>query len=301
MNCRTFRKFAGAFADGELDTRANAEVLEHLNMCPQCAQRVAEVQQLKATLGGVFQKERVPAGLADRVRTALLVEAGAAQPRKPVPLRHRLFVPLSMAAAVLAAVAVWQFWGAGEPPPGSATVIQARFAAETREQHRRCSQLGLKHHDESLGRDPDGIAAKLTERLRLAVMAPDLEAYGYQLVGADACGILSRTGGHALYRNAEGQWLSVFSVGVADCAGASLGPSPGCGRKEPFRERQDGLSVVAWSEACAAYVLCGQAGLVDLTNIMAGVRRPAGEEGTEPIPQDAVERRRLLGTIDLTG
>lgn len=301
MNCRTFRKFAGAFADGELDTRTNAEALEHLNMCPQCAQRVAEVQQLKSTLGGIFQKEGVPAGLADRVRGALLAEAGEARPKKPVPLRHRLLVPLSMAAAVLAAVAVWQFWGVEEPPPGSATVIQARFAAETREQHRRCSQLGLRHHDESLGADLDGIAAKLSKRLRLAVIAPDLEAYGYQLVGADACGILGRTGGHALYRNAEGQWLSVFSVGVADCAGASLGPSPGCGQKEPLRERQDGLSVIAWSEACAAYVLCGQASLADLAKIMAGVRRPSGEEGTEPIPQDDADDRRLLGTIDLTG
>ena len=50
MDCLGFRKYVGAFADGELDVDRNLDVLEHLNMCPKCAAQVQEIHNLKSVL-----------------------------------------------------------------------------------------------------------------------------------------------------------------------------------------------------------------------------------------------------------
>jgi anti-sigma factor RsiW len=267
MNCRAFRKYVGAFADGELDTQANAAALEHLNMCPPCTGRVTEVQQLKVVLGGIFAAESAPPGLAVRIRNAIRAEA-AAEPKKPTVL-HRLFVPLTMAAALAAAVGIWHFWRAEEPPSGN--LIQARFAADTREQHRRCTQAGPDYHDATLGRSLQDIAANLTQRLKLAAIAPDLEAYGFRLVGADACGVGNRPGGHVLYQDAQGCYLSVFSLAASDCGGRHFGAPPSCRKRGSMELQDEGLSVVAWSEGVAAYVLCSKLDIDELNRIRSGI------------------------------
>ena len=58
MNCQSFRKYIGAFADGELEVSQNLEALEHLNMCPSCAARVTNINELKEAINRAYQTER---------------------------------------------------------------------------------------------------------------------------------------------------------------------------------------------------------------------------------------------------
>ena len=80
MNCTSFRKYVGAFADGELDTKLNLDALEHLNMCPDCARRVSHVQELKAALKRVLPVEGAPADLIELLRILPPVRGGEDAP-----------------------------------------------------------------------------------------------------------------------------------------------------------------------------------------------------------------------------
>ena len=127
MNCREFRKYVGAFADGELDTQTSASVLEHLNMCPHCAQQVDEVQRMKDAVGRVLGVEDASPELAQRIRAAIQSPEAALQPpsRKLV---YRLITVAGMAAAVALAVLVWPSQGPQPVEPA----VQATFVV------RRC-------------------------------------------------------------------------------------------------------------------------------------------------------------------
>ena len=116
MNCTQFRKYAGAFADGELDIPLNLEALEHLNMCPACTQRVDEITALRSALERTHSNHLVPKEARDRIRNALDAEIREAKPEEFDPAlaanRHvgrlrrtsRWLVPLSMAAVLVGAV-----------------------------------------------------------------------------------------------------------------------------------------------------------------------------------------------------
>ncbi len=276
MNCQSFRKYVGAFADGELDTPLNVESLEHLNMCPACAQKVERVHQLKTSLRRTMETEVAPAELADKIKNAIRCEALTPAPghHHRGPLIYRLLVPAGIAAALLVTAMIWQWQQAPGTTPvtGITSAIRTRFPAEVRNQHTQCAHHGYKHHDASLGRDLLGIASKLTNRLKLTVLAPDLSASGFSLVGADQCGVMDRNGAHVLYTNQSGQILSVFSVAVADCRSMIFGEQTKLENIDYSVDQQDKLAVVSWSEGCAAYVFCADIAADSLLELAQNTR-----------------------------
>lgn len=270
MNCQQARKYMGAFADGELDVHHNLEVLEHVNMCAPCAQRAEDVAQLRASLRRLWERESAPPELHARVRAAIANEtpfdtATDAESLRPIPAtaptRKGLtgwLVPLTLAASVMAAVAVWQFWPESRMHRGTATLVFARAAEDVRVQHRQCvTRHGMNHHDESLSRDLPVIAKRLGERLGLNVLAPELAAYGYRLVGADRCGIQGRSGAHILYRSmTDGQMLSVFTVvRMAEMVPDGL---TRLGGRDFYLDTDVDPNVVAWHEAIETHVVCAR-------------------------------------------
>ena len=204
--------------------------------------------------------EVAPAELAKKIKNAIRGEAPTpvSEQTQRARLIYRLLVPAGIAAAVLLTAMIWQWQQAPDitPTSGSITVIKAQFPSEVRNQHTQCSHHAYKHHEERLGRDLSGIAAKLTERLKLSVLAPDLTRHRFSLVGAGQCGVVDRNGAHVLYRNQAGRLLSVFSVAVADCRSMIFGEQTKRANVEYSVDQQGDLAVVAWSEGCAAYVFC---------------------------------------------
>jgi len=287
MNCKQFCKYAGAFADGELDVPFNAEALEHLRMCPRCAGRVAEVTNLKAALKRTLVHESAPPHLRQRVMAALDDEVGV-RGRKPAgpairAWRSRLVVVTGVAASLVLASLAWWLLDRREQPTDSLTIVSGRVVADVREQHRLCvSRRGLSHHDPRLPRDLTEIASRLSAELGLAVKSPNLSRYGFELVGADQCGIRGQRGAHVLYRRPSPPvvMLSVFTLPRL----ADLQPGEGDRTAEEAKyyvTRGDSPRLVAWHEGAQTYTVCADLPEADLLAIAGGIR---GQRVTESLP-----------------
>ncbi|MEI6084796.1 MAG: zf-HC2 domain-containing protein [Verrucomicrobiota bacterium] len=72
-NCRDIEKDLSALIDGELPGERQAEVIEHVDHCPQCSRRVAELQKIVAGITALPAAQPPPQFLAD-VRRKLRVD-----------------------------------------------------------------------------------------------------------------------------------------------------------------------------------------------------------------------------------
>ena len=53
MNCESFMKCLDHYIDGELGSREENELLDHVAACKDCAQKFKEAKLLKNVLGGM--------------------------------------------------------------------------------------------------------------------------------------------------------------------------------------------------------------------------------------------------------
>lgn len=201
MNCMEVRKYLYAFADGELDTPENLDVLEHLNMCPTCTQKVNVQQELKTHLARVMLEtpdSTAPQTMRASVFALIAAEAGGTESTRAldseaadhgtmrVPSdaagRHvqagvrRYWIPGAIAAVVaLSILSVWTWDRSVDPTnpyPGSSRVkytdesdIAVTLANHVYKEHQHGCQLGPSHHDATLPKDIRLAAEALTERL----------------------------------------------------------------------------------------------------------------------------------------
>ncbi len=221
MNCTSFRKFAGAFADGELDVRQNLEALEHINMCPNCAGRVEEISRQRSAIVRLWGDQSAPPRLHREVRALLQREGGTAllddgadefenEPEFALSVTGRrsrrrgslAFLGLAVALAVV--FAVWP----GARGPASAS---AQFVNAVRDHHLDCrlwrsgDYLEMSHYRmlETTSRE--------TYNLTLAV--PKLSISNYRLRSGCQCDLKGVQGMHLTYVVPEsGERLSVFTT-----------------------------------------------------------------------------------------
>ncbi len=279
MNCMQFRRYSDAIADGEVDTSVYAEAAGHLDQCPQCAREVEGIRGLKSTLERTWGDGQVPQHLRNRVLAMLQTEVEAPSGKavesrsiSPGPPPYAYFPRFAVAAAVGLAAAAWLLapWsGQREGGPVTAT---ARVVAEVRAQHRVCvTRHGVNHHDPSLSRDLPTIAERLSRRLNLAVIAPDLSKDGFALLGADRCGIPGHPGAHILYESpSTGTTLSVYTVEPV----AALKPNPAGppGVRRYFAAVDEPETVLAWHDAGQTYIACGEVDEARMKEMMGHVR-----------------------------
>lgn len=271
MNCTQFRKYAGAFADGELDIQINLEALEHLNMCPACTQRVDEITSLRSALERTHSGHRAPGDLRDGIRQALEAQihdadpvdsdttvAGSGQVERP-RRTSRWLVPLSMAAVLVAAVSAWQYMPDADVSSGTMTTLAVRTVADAARIHRDCaSNRRSNHHHSTLPENAVQLASHLSRRLGFQVIVPDFTPSGFTLVGADFCALGGRDTAHVLYtQQAEGgAALSVFSTKyIPELRPASVTTR---GNTGVFVREVGELTVAAWHENGQTYTFCSE-------------------------------------------
>ncbi|MCH7592040.1 MAG: zf-HC2 domain-containing protein [Planctomycetes bacterium] len=257
MDCKRFRKYIGAFSDGELDVEHNLDALEHLNMCPACAARVAEVSTLRDSLRRAYGDVKAPPRLKAKIE-AMMREDDRVSVMRPGRVRQvlRVFVPLAAVASLLLVVGLWRSWATA--PLLRVADLPAQLVADVRHQHRTCvRERGVNHFDPTLPRTPSSIATVLGRDLRMRVAVPDLSHAGYRLIGADRCGVGRRKGSHALYYSdrPNGE-LSLFTVGrTAALASDRLGAVVEGNIVTAANER---LAVVAWHDGPQTYLACAE-------------------------------------------
>ncbi|MCC7294017.1 MAG: hypothetical protein IT449_18300 [Phycisphaerales bacterium] len=283
-----FRKFAGAFADGELDTVRNLDALDHLKMCAQCTRGVDGIHALKRALASTSRHEEAPPAVRQRVlrtlglsdvpaeatpaesdptappgrRIAAAQGAKSAAPpvRQPASPARRLRA-LGIAAALLLAVAAWRYWPLRPSPmPGAGSFVAGRQVADLRALHLAGAAEPSKHVDLALPRSPVEAGRALGDKLGLAVLVPNLATHGFEFVGAETCEVRGTPAAHALYRaSATGDVLSIFTLQ----RGCDLRPSDfvRVGNRTYYvcnSDAENRLSVVAWSQGEQTYLWCAR-------------------------------------------
>lgn len=109
MSCQYTQNLLHAYLDGELDLFRHLEVEHHLQECLTCSRAHENHQSLRLSLGGEAVSFKAPAGLRERVQTAIRREARkTSSPRRPP--WSRLAVAASVALAFLLGAAAVYYW-----------------------------------------------------------------------------------------------------------------------------------------------------------------------------------------------
>lgn len=234
MNCKEVAKYLYAFADGELDTGQNLQVLEHIKMCASCCAKVDAQEQLKKGLIRTLGGQEAPASLRNRVEAMIAGEAGTAmhgmpteEPSRTRSVFRRYWMSGALAAAiVLVWISIWNVQGNHSnmlldnirvtDGGASAVALADRIYAL----HQAASDKGPALHDPALPLDPHLAAQAMKQQLAFPILRcsdgttipnSTFESASYcQLV--DAWGIQHR-GGQLIYRRTgSNETVSLISV-----------------------------------------------------------------------------------------
>lgn len=281
MNCVEFRKWMGAFVDGELDTERNLDALEHLRMCPPCAMRVDVAHALRRAIARQEREPSVPPALFDRIVDDLnqqdteAVTDLSVQPRALRFLRRRPWNYVALAAVLamlsLASREVWWPWVF---QASNRTKAMAEQVTDIRDAHQRCCSLLDAHRGSGLPSSPAAAATELARELRIEVLMPDLSSYGYDFVGACSCRLRGHNAAHGLYRaRITGDYLSIFTVHrEAGCRPSERLQIQGQTYYVYEHNGCERSTVVAWCRGDQTYIWCGErcaTSLIQIAGIVA--------------------------------
>lgn len=296
MSCEQYQSKIEAYADGELDQHEYDQAAKHFDSCPDCQARIAQIMQMKKTLLQVLNKTKAPIALRDRIISAL----DSAQPAvtslddhhdsavdipsissdqhkmTPVSAQHdrrgRWFMPAAMAASIMIILAIWPMDDPTKDNPRSFSQIPAQTVSAVLDQHYTCArEEGVNHHDDTLTRSLATISQKLSQKLGLSIIAPDFSSRGFELVGANRCGISGHPGSHVLYHSDQDSvLLSVFSLSrLGELKMNDVSDLPG---RHYFIANTDHLNVIAWHQGQESHILCADISRDDLIGLVEGIR-----------------------------
>lgn len=209
------------YADGELEPEQAAEVEQSLRANPELAAAVRFEQKLRDQVASAMRQQcpSAPAGLADRVREALPVEAaGTAEPAcaqaEPSeterggwlvgPRRANLFAM----AACLAIVAGAVIFGVFGPRidslrGGGAEDLWAAAATFAAGEHDRCAMSADAQVSKVQWTSPEEAEERLSAYLGQRITVLDFEALGFTFKGAGRCQLpVAAPSGHVIYTRA---------------------------------------------------------------------------------------------------
>ncbi|KAF0243417.1 MAG: hypothetical protein FD180_3401 [Planctomycetota bacterium] len=101
MNCPEIRKLVHLFTDGELDPRANVDVLAHLNMCPPCNERFSDAKKFEDFLREKLRPQPAPPAVRVRIDSQLRELTAPWPMRVASGLRRRPLISMTGVAALL--------------------------------------------------------------------------------------------------------------------------------------------------------------------------------------------------------
>ncbi len=231
-NCADIDLLMTPYVDGEVDTADQQAVEAHLDECPPCRERADAEQAMRRIVRSHASTLTRPAPAALRARC---VGAVPSSPAVAAParrgLRVRRWVPLSMAATLLLAVA-------GVFMAGQQERLEASFAAQLAIDHEKCfTEFGTGHPRLDAVRAEARLAAEHGFDISVPASA-DREQI--ELVDVRSCAYDGGNMAHLLYE-VEGTPVSLYVLPETQHAERSLEV---VGHQTRF-----------WSDEEAAYVL----------------------------------------------
>ncbi len=173
MSCQDTQKLIDGYLDGELDVVRSMEIEGHLRSCPACSQVYENHQALRSAVRARAPYFHAPAGLHQRVRSAVR-QANKAEPASRVVPWRPAWKLLGVAAAV-AIVAVLT-WNISARP--SADELLAR---EVLSSHVR--SLMANHLTDVSSSDQHTVKPWFNGKLDFSPPVKDLTSEGFPLLG----------------------------------------------------------------------------------------------------------------------
>ncbi len=201
-NCADIDLLMTPYVDGEGDTANWRAVHAHLVDCPPCRERADAERAARRIVRSRASALLWPAPAALRARCVGAVpSSGTPAPRTRLGLRVRRWVPLSMAATLLLAVA-------GVFMVGQQERLEAAFVAQLAIDHQKCfTEFGTGHPPLDAAQAEARLA---TYGLDVSVPASD-DHEQIELVDARSCDYDGGHMAHLLY-DVDGQSFSLFVI-----------------------------------------------------------------------------------------
>ena len=210
VDCRDLERLFAAYVDGEAPPADRAAIDAHVRTCSPCGDRLACEVEVRRAL--VSRREQLRASAsealrrrcADVGRPATGAAAGATMPRPGITL-PRMWVPLSMAATILLAVAGVFFYGLRSG--GEA------FAAQLMTDHVKCFEVAPQP---TVLPDAQALAREWLSRRGWSLKVPEARtSEQLELLGVRRCISSDGTTAHMMYKW-RGEPLSVYVVNHED-------------------------------------------------------------------------------------
>lgn len=246
--CQDLEPLFTPYVDGEAPPRDRASVDAHIDQCPPCRGRVEMERAARDIL--VARREHVRPQASDRLRACCEGSRPAARvPRSMFPGR-RAWVPLSLAATLVLAVAGVFVFGLND----NVEALAAQLAID----HVKCFKLSGDHTDTI---NPTVAASDWQREQGWALRVPaSSAAVGLELCGVRRCFTTDGRMAHLMYRW-RGQPLSVFVIPQ------TIGRAATSEIVEKF-----GQEAVIWTDGGRTYVVLAQARPADLDPVVMYVK-----------------------------
>jgi anti-sigma factor RsiW len=253
--CQDLELLLTEYVDGGAPSDQRASIAMHLERCPPCRERVAEELAARELL--VARRGRLRACASDQLRAKCAAHRAAARPEPGVrrPMFRRTWIPLSLAATLVLAVAGAFVFGLNNKVEALATQVTL--------DHVKCFKLS---GDPTPAESDPKIAGREWARaqgwsLRVPADSADI---GLQLMCVRRCFLSEGRTAHLMYKW-RGEPLSVFvlprTIGSTDGARALV---------EKF-----GHEATIWSEEGRTYVVLARGRPSDLEPVVSYVRANA--------------------------
>ena len=183
MQCEEARRMIDLYVDGELDVSQSLALEQHVESCETCAAQLAEARNLTRAVRGSGVYGQMPAGLATRVRAAVIKEAGPGPALMPVVPRREPTVhwwrpaAIAFAALVILSFVLWRGLPGSVPPGRQDTLL----AQEILDSHVR--SLMADHLMDVPSTDQHTVKPWFDGKLDFSPPVVDLTPNGFELAG----------------------------------------------------------------------------------------------------------------------
>ncbi|MBO6938857.1 MAG: zf-HC2 domain-containing protein [Deltaproteobacteria bacterium] len=267
MNCQLFRRHVGAFVDGELDAATAVEFETHLDACEACLDHLEFEGTTRELVREAMPEVAAPAHLADRVRAALDEEdeRESVAPSEPfIPIRWRIAVPLSAAAAIgIFILAAFEAQGKQDEAL-ALDVVRVHSAGLP-------ADVSLVNAETETAPAPDEeVARYFRGKVGFPVRPAEFAARNARLVGARLSNVRERQAA-ALYYDVEGHRVTVV---VTDAPVESAGEEVEVGGRQLIYRDVHGYAVPVREHAGIRYAFTGDLDREQLLQLAASARVP---------------------------
>src|SRR5205823_6947092 len=240
MNCQEPKAQLQAYLDGELDLTRSLEIEKHLRECSECSQAINSLRLLQQGFRNDSLRFQAPAGLENRVRSALHRQGGS----RAQMLRWRWLLPALSAAALAIVFAGYLL---------TRTPADDLVSSEIVSSHVR-SLMTSNHLIDVPSEDSHTVKPWFDGKIDFSPPVKDLTAQGFTLIGGRLDYIANRPVAVLIYQRRK-HTINLF-----------VWPAPN-GNTKPAAQVRQGYNLIHWTRSGMRFWAVSDLNLAELQQL----------------------------------